>query len=157
MAEQARQCESCSLCCKLLNTEEMESPAGSWCRECTPGRANGACQIFNSTEDRPQTCNNFQCLWLAGGMGKGDSFRPDKVKGVVVATTDPVQHLILYVDRLNQGVYKKGRLGRFVHRASMGLPVVVICEGKVKTICATGRKAQTAAARLLETVRKEKA
>ena len=82
-------------------------------------------------------------------MGKGDDFRPDKVKGVVIASGE--NQLVVYLDHNYPDAYKVGRLGRFVHFASMRLPVVVMCGGSVK-VCATGREVKAMAAKLTKAI-----
>jgi hypothetical protein len=59
-----RTCGSCSLCCKLLAIDELDKPAGRWCRHCRPGR--GGCSIY---ADRPDVCRGFHCGWLDGVVG----------------------------------------------------------------------------------------
>ena len=54
-----RSCGACSLCCKLALVEELDKPAGVWCRHCAPGR--GGCTIY---ETRPPVCRNWSCCWI---------------------------------------------------------------------------------------------
>lgn len=66
----SRKCGACTLCCKLLEVEDIPvaegggekhtetSPAGSWCRQCAIGKG---CKIY---QDRPDGCRNFNCGWL---------------------------------------------------------------------------------------------
>lgn len=53
-----RSCGSCNLCCKLPRIEELEKPAGAWCRNCAIGKG---CKIYDT---RPQSCRGFFCSWL---------------------------------------------------------------------------------------------
>jgi hypothetical protein len=55
----ARTCGQCSLCCKLARVDELDKPAGVWCRHCAPGR--GGCTIY---ETRPDVCRNWACSWI---------------------------------------------------------------------------------------------
>jgi hypothetical protein len=55
----ARTCGDCSLCCKLARVDELDKPAGVWCRHCAPGR--GGCTIY---ETRPNVCRNWACSWI---------------------------------------------------------------------------------------------
>lgn len=52
-------CGSCSLCCKLLEIEALDKPAGKWCKHCAPPKG---CAIH---ADRPDECRQFTCGWLA--------------------------------------------------------------------------------------------
>ncbi|HKD29844.1 MAG TPA: hypothetical protein VKC66_28525 [Xanthobacteraceae bacterium] len=54
-----RICGDCSLCCKLAQVDELDKPAGVWCRHCAPGR--GGCTIY---ETRPNVCRNWACSWI---------------------------------------------------------------------------------------------
>jgi uncharacterized cysteine cluster protein YcgN (CxxCxxCC family) len=54
-----RACGDCSMCCKLAKVDELDKPAGVWCRHCAPGR--GGCTIY---ETRPPVCRNYFCSWI---------------------------------------------------------------------------------------------
>ena len=56
----ARQCGSCSLCCKLPSVRDFNKPIDTWCSHCRPGK--GGCSIY---ADRPNRCRAFVCGWLA--------------------------------------------------------------------------------------------
>jgi hypothetical protein len=71
-----RACGECSLCCKLVEVEELSKPAGSWCPHCAPG--NG-CAIH---ADRPAECRAFYCSWLIS-PNLGPEWRPTKCKMVL--------------------------------------------------------------------------
>ena len=51
-------CQSCNLCCKLLDIPVLEKPAGQWCGHCDQGTG---CTIYDT---RPAPCREFTCLWL---------------------------------------------------------------------------------------------
>ncbi len=53
-----KSCGACSLCCYVLEIEELKKPAGPPCPDC---RADGGCAIYAS---RPKVCRDFECLWL---------------------------------------------------------------------------------------------
>lgn len=72
MTGNGNSCGSCTLCCKLTSVPEFNKPPGEWCRHCKPGRG---CTIY---DDRPESCRNFRCVWLTGGLP--DDLRPDKCK-----------------------------------------------------------------------------
>jgi len=59
---EARKCGSCSLCCYVLDIDELNKPANTWCQHCRPG--NGGCDIY---ADRPPVCRGFVCQWLRDG------------------------------------------------------------------------------------------
>jgi len=82
-----RKCGECTACCTRLKIEELDKDVNQDCRHlCKTG-----CSIYS---DRPQTCSNFECVWLSGWLG-GESHRPDKL-GIMfcmwVHNDDPVLH-----------------------------------------------------------------
>ncbi len=77
-----RQCGSCSLCCKLFDVPELDSPANSWCKHCRPGRG---CAIH---AERPNVCRAFHCQWILDPMF-GPEWKPDRSKLVVTFVADP--------------------------------------------------------------------
>jgi len=54
----ARSCDDCGLCCKLMGVTALDKPAGRWC---THFKKAQGCRIYN---DRPTDCRIFNCLWL---------------------------------------------------------------------------------------------
>lgn len=70
MTENGNLCGNCTLCCKLTAVPELNKPAGSWCKHCKAGKG---CTIY---DDRPESCKNFRCVWLTGGLPP--ELRPDK-------------------------------------------------------------------------------
>lgn len=64
-------CDGCTLCCKLLNIEWMDSPAGEYCKECEPGKG---CGIYHS---RPEKCKEYHCAYSQMNKVSSD-LRPDK-------------------------------------------------------------------------------
>lgn len=79
-AEQKRECNGCTMCCKLLGVIELEKPAGKQCQHCNPGVG---CKIY---EQRPQGCKEFACLWLQGLAP--EEMKPDETKVVLDVRTD---------------------------------------------------------------------
>ena len=53
--QQGRNCDGCTLCCKVMSIYELEKPQGKWCRHCTVGVG---CSIYGS---RPTECRQFLC------------------------------------------------------------------------------------------------
>jgi hypothetical protein len=71
-----RSCGSCSMCCKLYDLPEVQSPAGKWCRHCAPGKG---CTIH---ETRPEVCRKFFCGWMVS-PGLGPEWKPERAKLIV--------------------------------------------------------------------------
>ena len=69
-----RTCGSCTACCRILEIEALDKPAGILCRHNT----GQACGIYL---ERPEACAQWHCLWRRIGA-LPDALRPDR-SGVV--------------------------------------------------------------------------
>jgi hypothetical protein len=84
----AKQCGTCSLCCKTMVIPELQKPKDSWC----PNFARGCgCAIY---AERPQSCRDFTCFWLLD-PAMGPEWKPDRCKMVLDARQD---WLVVHVD-----------------------------------------------------------
>ena len=72
----ARECGSCSLCCKVMGIGALNKPGGQWCPHCLPGKG---CGIYG---DRPGECRTFNCDWLLNEQ-LGPEWKPEKSKIVL--------------------------------------------------------------------------
>ncbi len=89
----ARQCGACTRCCDGWVEGEIRGHRmhpGQACHFLVPGpgagpgSGHGLCSIYS---ERPQSpCRNFVCAWLAPGSALPDSFRPDQIGVIAVAT-----------------------------------------------------------------------
>lgn len=70
LAVEARQCGACTACCTLLAVVELGKPMRWACDhvDCA------GCRVYDA---RPQSCRQFECLWLRGEIGVDESSRPD--------------------------------------------------------------------------------
>jgi len=81
-------CGSCTACCRVFDVPEVQSKAGDWCKHCAVGKG---CTIY---ETRPQTCVDFECLWLMSQSRKDPrevlppELRPDRCKVVFSPSTN---------------------------------------------------------------------
>lgn len=50
-------CSGCTLCCKLIKIDWMNSPAGEYCKECDQGVG---CKIYDHI---PKKCLKFRCAY----------------------------------------------------------------------------------------------
>jgi hypothetical protein len=53
-----RNCDGCTLCCKVMEVAEIAKPGGSWCQHC---RTGAGCGIY---ETRPRACLEYVCGYL---------------------------------------------------------------------------------------------
>ncbi len=98
-----RACGDCSLCCKLLEIEELRKPEGQWCRHCRPGA--GGCTVY---EERPRACETFTCRWLIN-PAIGDAWCPTKCRMVIFTAPDHNMGgsmLAVYVDPGSPNVWR---------------------------------------------------
>lgn len=59
-----RYCGNCALCCKLPESPRGE-PMFKWCESCNVWRVTTDEPVCRIYENRPETCRQFICLWLA--------------------------------------------------------------------------------------------
>jgi len=86
----ARQCGSCTMCCKVLGIRELAKPVGAWCPHCAPGRG---CKIY---ESRPSECRTFSCGWLSDPACPED-WRPDRSK-LVFCPDSESRNVVVRID-----------------------------------------------------------
>jgi uncharacterized protein len=78
-------CGTCSMCCKVLEIEELRKPAGPACKNCIVG---GGCRIY---EARPNVCREFECVWK-GDRGMSLQLRPDRVGTILIEDEDTTEY-----------------------------------------------------------------
>lgn len=93
----ARECGSCSLCCKLMEVPWLDKPAGNWCRHVQMGHG---CSIY---ETRPEHCRGFRCGYLYWPQA-GEHWFPARCK-MMIYTLDNTRMVIL-VDPKTPNVWK---------------------------------------------------
>ena len=86
----ARECGTCTLCCKLMAIVELAKPPNLWCPHCAPGRG---CKIY---PDRPAECRSFACLWLQSDSLPEEA-KPERSK-IVVTVEGERNQLVAHVD-----------------------------------------------------------
>jgi uncharacterized protein len=84
-AAQGKSCGECTLCCSVLQIDELKKPAGPACSHCIVG---GGCAIYAS---RPQICRDFECLWLSE-RELPRHFRPDRIGALFMEAHDTGQY-----------------------------------------------------------------
>ena len=113
-------CGDCTMCCKLVGVQELDKPRDTWCEHCEIGKG---CSIY---EDRPQSCDDFECLWLQSQSKSdpmGEHLRPDRCKVVLGATTKG--NVQAFVDPGRADAYKTGAMGRLLGAMAAVAPVFV--------------------------------
>jgi len=107
----ARQCGTCTLCCKVMGIGALDKPSGQWCPHCLPGKG---CGIY---DERPEECRTFSCDWLRN-EALGPEWKPEKSKIVMASTNGKI---IAYVDPASPTQWRKSpffeRLTALMHAA----------------------------------------
>jgi hypothetical protein len=80
-AAPGKSCGSCTLCCSVLEIEELSKPAGPLCGTCVAG---AGCAIYAV---RPQVCRDFECEWLMS-RELARQFRPDLIGAILMEDPD---------------------------------------------------------------------
>jgi hypothetical protein len=68
-----RDCDGCTLCCKLMGVGALEKPKGKWCLHCKIG---AGCEIHPT---RPEECRTFYCAYTMD-REIGDHWKPSESK-----------------------------------------------------------------------------
>lgn len=74
-------CGACNMCCKVLDIEELNKPAGPLCPNCIAG---SGCAIYSS---RPDVCRDYVCLWKSE-RALSPQLRPDRVGTILMEDED---------------------------------------------------------------------
>ena len=112
------ECAGCTLCCKLLKIEWMNSPAGEYCIECFPGKG---CMIY---DEAPEKCLEFKCAY--NQMEKVSiNMRPDKC-GVIFIRVDDIIAGRIDDEVTSPNEYVQGQLEFFKNE---GFPFVLYKQG----------------------------
>ncbi len=126
----ARQCGTCTMCCKLIEVTELEKPENVWCRHCKPGKGCG------SYDSRPSVCRTFYCGWMVDGS-LGDNWRPDRAKFII--TEEPgTARMFIVCDAAFAGAWRRepyyARIKSFLMVPGMERQQVVILTGRKLTL-----------------------
>ena len=112
-----RECGKCNLCCKLLRISEIKKPPG---RSCDHAKCGKGWAIY---DNRPQSCRDFNCLWLQGAWP--EALKPNKTK-VVPGTTADRSSVILYVDSDTPSAYRSPEMIKVLDKLLNAGPVFVV-------------------------------
>ena len=118
----ARECGSCSLCCKVVGVEELGKPEGTWCQHCKPGFHG--CTIY---KDRPQGCRDFTCAWLES-VNIPDFMAPILSHVVIMGNLEG-DGIVALVDPARQEAWKRKDVFNFLHQC-IAFGTVLVVAGK---------------------------
>ena len=128
-----RKCGTCTLCCTALAVPELGKKNGERCVHLTPQ----GCGIY---EDRPPSCQVFECAWLQGA-GSGLHTRPDYTGGVMVGELDEGPHnlghaLVIYTVAEFRDIRRSKYLMDVIERVVEAGEAVFIMEGDERKLIA---------------------
>ncbi len=83
---------------------------GEWCRFCKIGHG---CSIYDA---RPQSCRDFVCQWLISEGYLDDSFRPDRIRVVLTATTEG--KLVAHCDPATPAAWRNPKVYALLHQGA---------------------------------------
>ena len=127
-----RDCGGCTMCCKLLGVEELETPPLGWCPNCDTKKG---CGIY---QDRPTECRQFYCEYLLDGA-VGEHWRPSKCKMVVVLE-DYSNALVIHIDPSRPHAWRQepfhSDICRWARAAARTQRQVIVWQGNSKIVIA---------------------
>ena len=94
-----RNCDGCTMCCKIFGIPELEKPRHRWCSHCTVGVG---CRIYDR---RPPSCREFVCGYLVDGRVP-EHWKPSKSR-MVLTTEDDGRRLVIHVDTGRPDAWRK--------------------------------------------------
>jgi hypothetical protein len=95
----ARECGSCTLCCKLLGIPELEKPRLEWCGHCNTSKG---CKIYN---DRPGRCRDFYCGYITNPT-LSEAWKPSKSKLMLTVESNG-DRIMVHVDPARPDAWQK--------------------------------------------------
>lgn len=105
-----RTCDNCDVCCVFPRVPELSKPERTACVNCTGSRL---CSIY---EDRPNSCRNFECMWLQGHFRDEDK---PSISGVMVENHKK------FIFAMCDGDEWKSMMGELDKVVQSGTPVVI--------------------------------
>jgi hypothetical protein len=92
--ESERPCGECGMCCKLLRIDRctdgcdldfpFDKPGGVMCKHFKPGCG---CTL-HGTEQFPNLCKTFVCLWKVKEAAVPEEYRPDKMRVIFQSVSE---------------------------------------------------------------------
>jgi len=137
-----RVCGECTLCCKLPAVPEFNKPTGEWCRYCNPKKG---CQIYTT---RPESCKNFQCLWLLNSLP--DYLRPDK-SGVIFESLPSGKTFIALLNPGRENTWKTSKVKDVIESFLQSGKAVVVSSKPPQFFVPFGRSIEEVKEELLQT------
>lgn len=116
VAALGKACGSCTLCCKVLEIEYFQKPAGQLCSHC---EIQKGCTFY---AHRPSICREYECLWLTERT-LPPHLRPDRIgtlfmedpdEDIYQAVCDPLKPMAWRAPVVFQHLVQVAKSGRVV-------------------------------------------
>ncbi|MBV9044076.1 MAG: hypothetical protein JO348_13580 [Alphaproteobacteria bacterium] len=95
----ARDCDGCTLCCKVMGVAELEKKPGAWCPHCVIAKG---CTIY---ETRPSDCRTFHCAFIRN-PALDETWRPSNSR-LVLAEDGAARRMTVHVDLSRPDAWKR--------------------------------------------------
>ena len=129
--ENGRSCDGCSMCCYILEIEELNKPMGSWCKNCSTRKG---CDVY---PEHPSECRDYQCGYLVLDELFGEEWKPSKSKMVVSAELEGRRFRVnvhpSYPLRWKDEPYYS-KLKEIAGNMDPGIMQLLICNGRKTTV-----------------------
>lgn len=112
-----RDCGHCTACCTILGVQSLSK---NWYEKCQ-NEKNNFCSRY---KERPDSCRNFSCQWLLGGLSKYD--RPDIIGIIFDISEGGDLGIIPVAIEITSGSSKTGRGARAIKTIASKSPVLVV-------------------------------
>lgn len=126
-----RSCGSCTVCCKVpgIDDKDLQKPVGLWCQYCDNKSAR-PCTIY---ETRPDTCKNFECLWLTDdAKALNDDMRPDRSRMMLTTVVGDIGVMppgAIMAWEVIPGAFDSPRNKKVIDRISNKVPMLLMFLG----------------------------
>ena len=94
-----RDCDGCTLCCKVMGVRALAKPRGSWCPHCKLGTG---CGIY---ETRPTECRTFLCGYLVK-PGVSEAWKPSQSR-LIISNELAQNRINIHVDLARPDAWRK--------------------------------------------------
>lgn len=122
----SRTCGTCTACCKTHGIPELKKLPNVLCPE-----VNKVCHNCSIYDTRPQSCRDFECLWLQGVQWLTEEDKPEKSKVVwdVCDAPDLLKQQgipqYLQAHELMPGAARKPRVEWLINSLIQIIPIII--------------------------------
>jgi len=127
-----RNCNGCTMCCKMLSVAELDKPPLSWCTLCD---AKTGCTAY---AQRPAECRDFYCGYLLDAA-LDERWKPANAK-LIVTFEDHANEILIHVDPDRPDAWRRepfySQICRWARAAVRTRGKVIVWQGNTKIVIA---------------------